>query len=210
MEKSYTSAMSEEETNAIPENDHGIKTDTESSVDLDTEEEAKAHFQIVKERLLNIRNWRNISIGSPTDFRLTDRDGTEVHRPAQEGDYFNIDIPGPGSDSGEGLDWVQIIEIEHKAEANSEHLAIKVQPRPHPAKVEKNVSHFFDEEASSTFMVRREGLKVSASVHGRNEQPNTETENITDKIRNAVVAVGAMLGFSKAQWKSLVEGLVKK
>jgi len=49
---------------------------------------------------------------------------------------------------------------------------------------------------------------VFAEVNGRNEQPNTDAENLIDKARNIAVAAGAMLGFSKVQWKSLVDGLV--
>jgi hypothetical protein len=47
-------------------------------------------------------------------------------------------------------------------------------------------------------------------VYGRNEKPNTDTETLSDKARNAAVAGGAITGFSKLQWKSLVNGLVKK
>jgi hypothetical protein len=36
------------------------------------------------------------------------------------------------------------------------------------------------------------------------------TETLIDKLRNATIATGAISGFSKLQWKSLVNGLVKK
>jgi hypothetical protein len=47
-------------------------------------------------------------------------------------------------------------------------------------------------------------------VHGRNEKPNTEANAVIDKTRNTMVATGAIVGFSSAQWKSLVNGLLGK
>jgi hypothetical protein len=59
-------------------------------------------------------------------------------------------------------------------------------------------------------MVKREHNKVTAAVYGRNEKPNTKTETVTDKARNAAIAGGAVTGFSKLQWKRLVNGLIKR
>ncbi|WP_374164732.1 hypothetical protein [Arcticibacter sp. MXS-1] len=201
-----------EEKKIIPEQEEGIQTDTESSVSLESREAALKHYQVVRERLLNVKNWRQVSKVIPSDFKLIDSAGKEVSRPVEEGDYFKIDIPGPGSDSGEGNDWVRVHRIEETGNSTTddESIAIHVIPSANPQNASTEVSHFFDDKASSTFVVRREGTKIFASVHGRNENPNTETENLADKVRNAFVAIGAMLGFSKAQWKSLVEGLVEK
>ena len=72
-----------------------------------------------------------------------------------------------------------------------------------------SVWHFFTEEASSCFLVKREKNTVTAGVYGRNEKPNTAAETFIDKARNTAVAAGAMTGFSKLQWKSLVNGLME-
>ena len=48
-----------------------------------------------------------------------------------------------------------------------------------------------------------------ATYSGRNEVPNTEADNLLDKARNAVVAIGAMIGLSELQWEKLVKGLVR-
>jgi hypothetical protein len=146
------------------------------------------------------------------DFQLTDDTGNVVNRLAEEGDYFRINIPGPGSATGEGFDWVKIESItESKTEdQDADLLAIKVHPASNPNNTNQDVAHFFKEDASSTFMVRRQGLTLSAEVHGRNEQPNTEAEKIIDKARNVMVAAGAMIGFSEFQWKSLVKGLLSE
>lgn len=202
----------ENDKKIIPGNEEGIKTDTESAITLENEAEAKQHFQVVKSRLLNISGWKEISKAGSSGFQLVDNTGLEVNRAAREGDYFRINLPAPSTDSGEGYDWVHIEKIEERDEPSQqmEATAIKVKPSGNPQNSSHDVSHFFEDKASSTFIVKREGCKITASVHGRNEAPNTESEDFSDKLRNAVVAIGAMLGFSKAQWKSLVEGLIKK
>ena len=72
------------------------------------------------------------------------------------------------------------------------------------------MAHFYTDEATSNFIVKREGTKVTAGVYGRNEKPNVKTETIIDKVRNAVVGTGAVTAFSKIQWKALVNGLLER
>ncbi len=57
-------------------------------------------------------------------------------------------------------------------------------------------------------MISRKGSTVIASVFGRNETPNTSTEKVGDKIRNAAIGSTAIAGASKIQWASLVKGLL--
>jgi hypothetical protein len=57
--------------------------------------------------------------------------------------------------------------------------------------------------------VYREGNKVMASVYDRNIKPNTEAENIVDKIRDMMTGTAGKLIFSKLQWKALTEGLLQ-
>ena len=57
--------------------------------------------------------------------------------------------------------------------------------------------------------MERRGRIVTASVYGRNEKTNDEHDGIFDIIRNTIVAVTAILGLSKSQWKSLVKGILK-
>jgi hypothetical protein len=49
---------------------------------------------------------------------------------------------------------------------------------------------------------------VTAHYFGRNEEPNTEGLGLTDKIRNVVVAGGALAGMSELQWTALLKGLL--
>ncbi|MGO8056168.1 hypothetical protein, partial [Rhizobium leguminosarum] len=69
--------------------------------------------------------------------------------------------------------------------------------------------HFFKKDATSTFMVCIDGNIITASIHGRNEIPNTETANTIDNIRNKVVATSAISILSEVQWNNLVRGIVK-
>ena len=202
----------EQEKENIPEQRKGKKTDTSESVRLDSVEEAKQHFSVCKNRLLDVSSWHELSGKGTAGFDLTDSKGDSVRRLAKKGDHFKIDIPAPGNTTGEGNDWVRIEEIEDQSnsQAQEEYLAIHVRPASNPKNQDKEVAHFFKDEATSTFLVKREGNTVLAEVHGRNETPNTKDTNLIDTVRNAVVAVGAMLGFSDLQWKSLVKGLVEK
>ena len=194
--------------NIIPEQTKGAKTDTSASVELDTHEEALNQYCLIKNKLLNISHWHTYSGTGTADFHLTDSEGNAVHRLAEKGDHFRINIPGPGSKTGDGFDWVQIQEIKEKTHPEGEQIAIIVKPATNPNNANPDTAHFFKEDASSTFIVRTVGKTVFAEVHGRNEQPNTDAESLIDKARNIAVAAGAMLGFSKVQWKSLVDGLV--
>jgi hypothetical protein len=192
--------------NIIPENKEGTQTNTERSIEFATEEESKQFFQIAKKRLLDISHWHKLAGKATADFQLTDEKGNPVNRTAKEGDHFKIDIPGPGSITGEGSDWVKIESIQEDENC----IGIRVRPATNPTNERKDIAHFFNDDSTSSFIIKREGKKITAGVYGRNEKPNTKTETAVDKIRNATVAAGAISGFSKLQWKSLVNGLVEK
>jgi hypothetical protein len=194
----------------IPEQQTGIATNTESTAELPNEEEARRFFEVVRQRLLNVNEWHKYAGQATADFQLTDQSGHPVQRVVRTGDHFKIDIPGPGSKSGEGYDWVQIEVVEEEHESQADCQIIRVRPATNPTNDRPDVAHFFSEEATSSFVVKREGKTVTAGVYGRNEKPNTDAESITDKVRNAAVATGAISGFSKIQWKSLVNGLVSQ
>ena len=160
--------------------------------------------------MLDVSNWHKLcGLGTAT-FTLTDNEGNKTARLAKEGDYIKIDIPGPGSKTGNGYDWVRIETIEDKRDEpnNYEAFTMRARPAKNPAGNADETAHFFQDEATSTFMVVRDANTVKAEIHGRNELPNIEQETRPDTIRNAVIALVAMLGLSKSQWKKLVEGLV--
>ena len=198
------------EEDIIPKQESGIETNTETSVAFNSPEEAKAFYQKVKHRLLHVNNWQRLAGSLTAGFQLTDKKGKEVNRAAEKGDYFKIDIPGPGPVTGDGFDWVQVEAIEEKEEEDKQSIALRVRPATNPNNKEKDIAHFFSVEATSCFMAKREKNTVTAAIYGRNEKPNTDTETIVDKTRNTAIATGAVTGFAKLQWKSLVNGLVRK
>jgi hypothetical protein len=105
---------------------------------------------------------------------------------------------------------VKVEDVSEKTGTTGEELMMRVRPCSSPVNNDPSVAHFFTGEATSNFMVKREGNEVIAGVFGRNELPNTEVENLTEKARNLTVGAAAIAGFSKIQWKSLVEGLLKE
>jgi hypothetical protein len=198
------------EKSIVPPQEEGSKKDIAHSVKALDENDARKLFDIARNRLVDINHWHTFS--NPAHFQLTDNRGRELNRTAEKGDFFKINIHAPGPVEGKGYDWVYIEAIDDQSNPNghTEHVAIRVRPASSPEiKSDENVAHFFSEESTSSFVVKREGTTVTAAVYGRNETPNTETTNIVDKVRNAVVAITAILGLANVQWNSLVKGLLK-
>jgi hypothetical protein len=193
----------------IPAQKEGGKFDVSYSATASTPEEAHAVFMTAADRLLSVNDWKKISGALSSEFSLMDAHGNYVDRKARINDYFKIDIPAPGPLAGEGYDWVHIQAIQDQREprGHSEIVSILVHPSPAPDQHREDVAHFFDSEASSSFVVSREDRVVTAAVHSRNEKPNVESVSLADKVRNAVVSAGAFLGFSRLQWQALLRGL---
>lgn len=195
---------------SIPTQQTGDKTDNWFSIIADTEKGAVQLFKTALERILDVRNWGQLCGISSAAFRLTDAFGTEVDRQIEVGDHFRIDIPGPGTSTGNGYDWVEIEKIERHINpcAEWEAISITVRPSPNPLNHEEDTAHFFSADATSTFVVQREKKRVTAEVHGRNEQPNTHTSKTIDNLRNGLIGAAALRGFSDNQWKQLVKGIL--
>jgi len=189
----------------------GSATDFVESRDYRTIKEAHESFKKAARRLLLINEWDQYAgIGSAV-FSLTNNQGQEADGYAHEGALFNINLPVPGSDAGDGLEWVMIerleaLEDEHAIE---EYVAMLVRPIPDPRKADAEIAHFYKDVATSAFVVKRTGKTVSAAVHGRNETPNNADVGLHDKIRNTIVALSARIGLAGPQWKKLVNGFLE-
>lgn len=194
----------------IPNHRDGTDVTVEDYVDFSNAEQAKSFFSIAKKRLLNVNDWGKIAGALSAGFQLTDEKGKEINATPEKGNYFKINIPAPGIISGEGFDWVKVEEVREEADEMSESIAMRVRPCSSPVNDNEDVAHFYTEEATSTFIVKREGEKVLAGVYGRNEKPNVKTDNLLDKARNALVGTGAVSAFSKLQWKALVSGVLER
>ena len=193
----------------IPPQKTGAKSDTISEIEMDSEQSAISHFDLVKRRFLDVNCWELFAGTEKAEFSLRNAKGELSLDPPKMGDYFRIKIPGLHNPTGDGYDWVQVENYESEDAEHSECLYIRVRPTSDPTKPDETTAHFFDPKATSNFLIKREGNKISAEVHGRNEVPNTEDLSVIEKIRNSLVAVGGMIAGSKFQWKSLTEGLIK-
>lgn len=194
--------------NEIPEQHTGSKIDSVVTAPFNSLAEAKSFYQTAKKRLLNVSQWAEISEVPLSTFTLTDLHGNAVNREAMEGDYVKIDIPGPGTHSGDSYDWVRIEKVSEQLDSDMEMISLQARPSANPANQDQDIAHFYTEQATSTFQVKRIGAIVSAEEHGRNEVPNTDTSFIADNIRNTLVGWSAKIGFAFPQWKSLVKGIV--
>ena len=197
-------------TGLIPENKEGKEITAEASVTFKDSTEAGEFYKIARKRLLAVNDWGERAGTLSADFRLTDAQGKEANRLVRTGDHFRVDIPGPGSRAGRGYDWVRVEQVaeEGDASSDSQSMTIRVRPSDNPTTDEDDTAHFYSSEATSNFTVKREGNKITAAVHGRNEKPNTGTQRVLDKTRNAAVGATAAAGISTIQWNLLVKGLI--
>ncbi len=196
---------------ATPAHTKGKFVDTAYAVEEPTLEEAIVTYNRACARMLNPPVWEQLTGGKNVSFKLATENEDEVQRLAKEGDYFKIDLPGPGSASGQGYDWVKVETIEENTAPDADDsLAMRLRACSNPHTEEESVAHFFQEDATSTFIVRRKDKKVSFSYHGRNEVSNTTEVPVLDKMRNAVVALGAEAGLSDVFWSALVKAMLQK
>ena len=170
------------------------------------EGDAGAAYAILRGRLLDINHWDALNDALHTTFALYDRDGTQVARPPVPGDFIRVDLRGPGSPSGGGYDWVAVTDVSEGDDADW--TALTVRPSRVPGKAEGPTAHFFTDEATNTFVIRRLGTCVYAEVHGRNEHTNLPDGSLADRLRNRAVALAGMVGLGKVQWQDWTDGMI--
>lgn len=190
----------------IPEQTKGSAKDIKEVAHCKTPDEAQWLFNQGRDKLLNVNNWSEWCGNDGADFCLMDETGEHLEGVANVGDFIRIDIPGPGSNEGNGYDWVKIIDIKDSDGS----FTMTVRPTSDPNAATTDTTHFLDKDATSTFEVSLHDKDVLAAVHGRNEKPNTEVQNFFDKIRNFVVGKTAIAGFANLQWQRLVKGVLDK
>ncbi len=198
------------QSGVIPPHHTGTVIDTVETIELADLPAAQAFFQTVKQRLLQVNKWHDVAGAASAEFQLVNERGDEVDRPVQKGDFFKIDIPGPGPSAGDGYDWVNVEEISEVKDGEIESVGIRVRPTLSPLNNSKDVAHFYSPESTSSFTVTREGTRITAGIYDRNTKPNQTPETLVDKIRDLAVGAGAVTAFSKMQWTGLAKGLLKQ
>ncbi|RYE19028.1 MAG: hypothetical protein EOP51_20740, partial [Sphingobacteriales bacterium] len=136
----------------VPAQVEGEQNDVSYYVDFPSQGEAHKLFMLAKTRLKDISNWRPFTAGGTSDFGITDSQGNETYKMAEQGDIFYIDMPGPGSIAGSGLDWVRIEAIIEKEDilGETEYLVVVVRPTANPKKTETATAHFFSHNSTNT------------------------------------------------------------
>ena len=193
----------------IPPQFKGQEIEIEATQDLETEEEAQHLYEIAMKKLLNVNDWNKIAGAVTARFQIVDKNGNEVQREIQKGDYLRIDIPGPGSKEGDGFDWVLVEELKKIHHPPVQSVGFRVRPTENPFGKKNETAHFYSKEATSSFIIIREKTKIIAWIIDRNLRPNTDQESLADKIRDVAVGMSAIAGFSKMQWQGLADGLIE-
>lgn len=193
----------------VPSQYKGQEIEVDATQDLKTEAEARLFYDIAKKKLLNVNNWSKVAGVISAEFQIVDKNGEEVQREVQQGDYLRIDIPGPGTKEGDGFDWVLVEEIKEIRQPPVQSVGFRVRPTENPFGHKNETAHFYAKEATSSFIIICEKTKLIAWIIDRNLRPNTDQESLADKIRDVTVGLSAIAGFSKVQWQGLADGLVK-
>ncbi|SDF08932.1 hypothetical protein SAMN05421636_11151 [Pricia antarctica] len=194
----------------IPNQIQGGCHDTVSMHCTDNVDIAIDCYKKLQERLTSVNEWHTFSDKIKAEFALFDGKTQQPTSVVKKGNLIRIEVPGIGNPSGGGYDWTKIVAIQTgEAEQGAPFLLLSVRPCPAPKCTDGTVAHFYNGEASSTFIVRRVGTCIYAEVHGRNEIENTSTVPVMDTIRNKAVAIGSKLGIGNLNWLGFTQALLE-
>src|SRR5688572_26199799 len=193
----------------VPPQFAGQEIEVTATKELQDEAGAKRLFNLAKKKLLDVNNWKKIAGAITAQFQIINEKGAEVTREIKKGDYLRINIPGPGSKEGDGYDWVLVEELKEVNNVSLQSIGFRVRPNENPFGEKNETAHFYSREATSSFIITRENSKLISWIIDRNLLPNTEAGSLVDKVRDVVVGVSAIAGFSKVQWQGLADGLIE-
>ncbi len=195
----------------VPKNKAGKAVDLEQSITEESLQDAITVFRLAYSRVIYPAIWKNLAGVGTASFSIWRAGSSEVHRHVYVNDFLRIDIPGPGPTAGDGYDWVKVETLQENIIPHAdESFVMRLRACANPEKATAGTAHFFTEEATSTFILKRTGKTVTFSYHGRNEKPNTSDVEPADKIRNKLVATSAVAGLSELQWTALLKGILQR
>lgn len=180
-----------------------------------TDKEIDSIFSRSLTQMKSVNNWGSFIKIPGQKFKLYSSNGNPVNRLALSGDFIEIKLPG---DPTLRTYWVKIISMDLKKTASSSSFSLVVKPTHHPKSKRKEITdHFFTSEATNTFSLINDGLKLTSQVHGKNETANTtETINAASGVANmAIVHMGwgievpeyGRYGFQSLVWNKLNDEL---
>ena len=193
----------------IPGQFKGQALEVEASKVPGNETAARSLYELAKKKLFSVNDWHQVVAGLTARFQIVDQDGNEVSRKVNKGDYLRINIPGPGNKEGDGYDWVVVEELKEINKGSIQSAGFRVRPTENPFGKKNETAHFYSNETTSSFIIIRENAKVVSWIVDRNMKPNTESESVVDKVRDVMVGVSGIAGFSKVQWQGLADGLLE-
>jgi hypothetical protein len=170
---------------------------------------AEREFERAKQKLFSVNEWSNMP-GITSSFQLYKSSGEiRFTNNPEKGDYILISLPGKLPEN-----WVKITEIKDSTDTAE----FTVSPSPQPKRTKLNrkeeedeTEHFFTSDASSTFLIKRDGKMIYAYEIGKDEEINNQGEEAAGrKWINTLIAAGGWLGFQKLQWEKLTDYLVHK
>ncbi|RAU81788.1 hypothetical protein [Pontibacter arcticus] len=164
---------------------------------------ALAAFKRSQEKLFDVNRWSELE-GFNSTFTLYDANGNPAENEvAQEGFYMQIILPASPIEN-----WVRITDV--RRQDNLVEFTVHPSEKPKPTNEGREVTqHFFVKEASSTFRVTKEGIKLAAFEIGKNETINNTGEEAGNRaLLNTLVAEGGWAGVQALQWDKLTRYLV--
>lgn len=173
--------------------------DSVNSINCKSLEESQLLFNQMKKVFLEMNRWDKL-FKRTTEFYVKNVAGQTQSIAVQIGDQVAIKIPGPRNRIGEGFDWVVVKNLEIIENNHFQKIIMELQPCT-PPKNSKQIAHFYKDTARNYFFINKEGTKITAEVHGRNEIPNYSNLPLRDKLRNFFIAHGGIFGMSKIQWE---------
>lgn len=174
-----------------------------SQNDFPDEATARKAFERAKKKLFDVNSWSELP-GFSSEFKLyNDRGELRSVKKPEVGDYVLINLPGPAP-----ANWVKVVGV--KEEDNMAEFIVSPSEDP-KKKGTKEIKHFFIDEATSTFRVKREHKSIFAHEIGKNIAINNEGEEAGDRgIINTIIAGSGWAGLQKVQWEKLTDYLVHK
>lgn len=174
-----------------------------SQNDFPDEATARKAFERAKKKLFDVNSWSELP-GFSSEFKLyNDRGELRSVKKPEVGDYVLINLPGPAP-----ANWVKVVGV--KEEDNMAEFIVSPSEDP-KEKGTKEIKHFFIDEATSTFRVKREHKSIFAHEIGKNIAINNEGEEAGDRgIINTIIAGSGWAGLQKVQWEKLTDYLVHK